>query len=399
MALNYDNLSALTRDKFIPILVDNIFNSNALLLKLMKNAEKLDGGKKIIIPVEYGKNTTQGFITHSNYANSATTVNSDSEIISGAEYEWATAWQGIYMDGRDEHLNNGDSAVLSLLKAKMKNAEKSLKDLFGTSIFASGGATTGGLTSLNATGYVHGTTTATDFTAVDAGGLGESGHGAGIIEDLGADTTVLHGDNLASGVNDGIVGYRRKLGGIDTWSGSADQYKWWNSPMLTFATFAGDASGTIDNANVATFDDCVKTNEGVSNIAKKMTRMYGALTVDADSPDLIVTTQTIFDAYESSLQANKRFEGDASLADAGFQTLKFKGATIVVDSHCPEGHMYFLNTKYLDFKVHSKRNFAFEAFKRQEGYDVMQARIFWMGQLTCSNARMQGCIVAGPVGY
>ena len=42
--LNYGNLSALTRDKFIPILVDNIFNSNALLLKLLANAEKFDGG-------------------------------------------------------------------------------------------------------------------------------------------------------------------------------------------------------------------------------------------------------------------------------------------------------------------------------------------------------------------
>ena len=39
--LNYTNLSALTKDKFIPILVDNIFNSNAVLLKLLKNAEKL----------------------------------------------------------------------------------------------------------------------------------------------------------------------------------------------------------------------------------------------------------------------------------------------------------------------------------------------------------------------
>jgi len=61
--------------------------------------------------------------------------------------------------------------------------------------------------------------------------------------------------------------------------------------------------------------------------------------------------------------------------------------------------MYFLNTKYLDFKVHSKRNFAFDPFKRQEGNDVMQARIFWMGQLTSSNCRMQGLIVGGPTSY
>ena len=40
MALS-DSVSALTREKFIPVLVDNIYNSNILCLKLLKNAEQL----------------------------------------------------------------------------------------------------------------------------------------------------------------------------------------------------------------------------------------------------------------------------------------------------------------------------------------------------------------------
>ena len=55
MALT-NTLSALTREKFMPILVDNIFNSNALCLKLLKNADKLDGGEKIVTPIEYATN-------------------------------------------------------------------------------------------------------------------------------------------------------------------------------------------------------------------------------------------------------------------------------------------------------------------------------------------------------
>ena len=43
MALS-NTLSAITREKFMPVLVDNIFNSNVLCLKLLKNADKLDGG-------------------------------------------------------------------------------------------------------------------------------------------------------------------------------------------------------------------------------------------------------------------------------------------------------------------------------------------------------------------
>ena len=130
-----------------------------------------------------------------------------------------------------------------------------------------------------------------------------------------------------------------------------------------------------------------------------MTRMYGALTVDNDQPDLIITTQAIYDAYETSLQANKRFAGSDEIGNAGFDSLRFKGATVVVDSHCPAGQMYFLNTDYLDFKVHNQRNFAFEDFKRLEGSDNLQSRLFWMGQLTCTNPRMQGVLGGGPSDY
>ena len=130
-----------------------------------------------------------------------------------------------------------------------------------------------------------------------------------------------------------------------------------------------------------------------------MTKMYGKCTIDNDSPDLIVTSQVLMDAYETSLMSNKRFEGSADLADAGFQTLRFKGATVVVDSHVPAGQMYFLNTKYLDFKVHSKRNFAFEDFQKPVNQDARVAKIFWMGQLTCTNPRMQGLLVGGASDY
>ena len=53
----------------------------------------------------------------------------------------------------------------------------------------------------------------------------------------------------------------------------------------------------------------------------------------------------------------------------------------------------------LDFKVHSKRNFAMEDFKPLETKDAIQSRIFWMGQLVCTNPRMQGLLVGGPTAY
>ena len=372
MALNYDSLSALTRDKFLPVLVDNIFNSNPLTLKLLANAEKLDGGKKIITPIEYGKNTAQGF--YSGYDVLDTTP---SDPITAAEWNWKQAFSTITISGEEELKNSGDSQVLSLLKSKMKNAEKSLKDLFGTKLFQNAAPGTNEITSLigSATGTVNCDSAASDDPLA-------------LIDAVQHDSSTFH---AAGNLDNCVIGYNRSLGGIDS-----DTYTWWDA---RFASLAIQADNTHGEADAASFTEATATVNGVSNIVKKMTQMYGALTIDNDSPDMIVVPQVVFDAYETSLQPSKRFEGDATLADAGFQTLKFKGATVVVDSHCPAGHMIFLNTKYLDFKVHNKRNFSFENFMKPINQDARVAKIFWMGQLTCTNPRMQGCIVGLPTGY
>ena len=382
MALS-DNVTALTRDKFIPVLVDNIYNSNVLCLKLLKNAEKLDGGANIVIPIEHTIQSAgaSGWI---DYSTGATAVG-EVDTYGKATYQWATGYAGVKIPGEEEMVNKGSSQVISLLKAKLKSAEKTLKDLFGTGMFASA-VVSDGLTTLNGVG-----TSGADInrTAYDNGT-------AGILEDLGADTTV----KVALGeVAGSIVGYKRALAGITAGDNSGGNNEWWTGKLGSFELSSfkrtpGTATGAFS------WTEAIDLNtSNVAFLTVAMTRMYGALTKDNDQPDLIVTTQAIYDAYETSLQANKRFAGDDSIANAGFDSLRFKGATVVVDSHCPVGQMYFLNTDYLDFKVHSDRNFQFEDFRRLEASDNMQSRLFWMGQLTCSNPSMQGVLYNGPVDY
>ncbi len=368
------NVTALTREKFIPVLVDNIFNSNVLCLKLLKNAELLDGGKKIVTPVEYAKlsGSTSGWID-----DGAATATASEETYQSATWDWATGYVGVKIPGSEELVNQGATQVLSLVKSKLKSAEKTFKDLFGTGLFYAG-AVSNGLTSLNGGGTI----ASGDYTAFD--------NGVAIIEDLASDTTVFH---FPGNVDNTVCGYRRSLGGINS-----DSLSWWNARLGSFELASGDiAIGSATGA--MTWANLVDTTDGVSNIARAMTRMYGACTIDNDQPDLIVTTQAIYDAYETALQANKRFAGADDIANYGFNSLRFKNASVVVDSHCPDGQMYFLNTNYLDFKVHKGRNFAFEDFKRLEGSDNIQSRLFWMGQLVCTNPRMQGVLGGGPTDY
>jgi len=391
-------VSALTRDKFMPILVDNIFNSNVLCYKLLKNSEKVDGGAKIVTPIEYAQNGNSGWVKPNagTLTGGGDLASAMTEVAKKAEWDWATAYNSINISGEEKFVNAGSSQVLSVLKARMANAEKTIKDLFGTGMFAST-VVAEGLTTLNGSGTFSNLSVNADVLAHD--------NGNGLIHDFTGNTgTALH---IPKGkVVGSIVGYDRSVGGIDTGTPGVT-VDFWNSNLGTFewasGLVGGDGvalliNGTNDNGT-CDFNAFTTTVNGVATGVRAMTQMYGACTVDSDSPDLIVTTQTIYDAYESSLQGNKRFDGDAVLGDAGFQSLRFKGASVVVDSHCPAGQMYFLNTRYLDFKVHSKRNFAFEDFKAMESIDAMQARIFWMGQLVCTNPRMQGMLVGGPTGY
>ena len=165
MALS-DSVSALTRDKFIPVLVDNIYNSNVLCLKLLKNAEKLDGGANIVIPIEYAKlgAGASGWIDYSTGATSVAEV----ETYQKATYQWATAFAGVKIPGEEELVNKGSSQVISLLKAKLKSAEKQIRDIFGTGLFA-GTAVSNGLTTLNGGGTI----ATGDYTTYENGADGD----------------------------------------------------------------------------------------------------------------------------------------------------------------------------------------------------------------------------------
>lgn len=382
----------------MPVLTDNIFNSNVLCLKLLKNADKIDGGVKINVPVETTANGNSGWLAP---GGAGTTAQAVTDIADKAVYDWATAYNAIVISSDEQHINMGSNQVLSMMKAKMKNAEKTMKALFSTSMFAasvSGNA----INSLNGTGVYDGNGPYAQAVAHSA----NSGLGlftGALTAGSGNVYWVPEGQ-----VDNGIVGFDRELGGIT--SGSVGTNDYWNSRLSSFEYAIGHVGGDVSAAAVnlngsndsgyTSFSNFTQTSNGVAAGIKAMTRAYGEATIDNDQPDLIVTTQVIYDAYESALQANKRFSsGDNALADAGFQSLNFRGASVVVDDSCPSGQMYFLNTKYLDFKVHSKRNFAIEDFKPMETKDGIQARLFWMGQLTCSNPRMQACLVGGPQSY
>jgi len=156
-----------------------------------------------------------------------------------------------------------------------------------------------------------------------------------------------------------LVDSTTAVGGIDP---TAAGNSWWGS-------YEEGTAGALSLADMAT--------------------AYNSVSVGNDHPDMVLTTQTLFEKYESLLQPQLRYT-DAKTADAGFQNLLFKSAPVVYDVHAPAGTMFFINSKYLTLVGHSGKWFSQTEFVRPENLDAQYALIMCYGNLTVRNRAKQG---------
>ena len=62
---------------------------------------------------------------------------------------------------------------------------------------------------------------------------------------------------------------------------------------------------------------------------------------------------------------------------------------------CPANHMYFLNTDFIKFRPHRRRNMVpIGAERMAVNQDAMVKLIGFAGNLTLSNALLQGVLIA-----
>lgn len=79
----------------------------------------------------------------------------------------------------------------------------------------------------------------------------------------------------------------------------------------------------------------------------------------AEKPDLLVTTQTLWDAVWARVQPQQRYPNPSQqdIANVGFDVININGAALVADNKCPSGFMFGLNTNYIEFYVGSGYDF------------------------------------------
>ncbi len=187
--------------------------------------------------------------------------------------------------------------------------------------------------------------------------------------------------------SDGTADGGRQIGGLqalvaatntNTVGGiSASTYTFWQNIVFRAVT---DGGGAATSANIQSY----------------MNRLWVQLVRNADMVDLIVADNNYYRLYLESLQAIQRIASD-EMAEAGFMSLKYMGADVVLDGGygggAPSNTMYMLNTDYIFFRPASQRNFVPLGDDRfAVNQDAMVKLIGFAGNMTVSNRRLQGTL-------
>lgn len=155
------------------------------------------------------------------------------------------------------------------------------------------------------------------------------------------------------------------VGGIDRSSQS-----WWQNKTYDFSTETGSAATA-------------------TNIQTAMNTLWLNTLRGSDKVDTIVMDSAYYEFYWSSLQQIQRITSP-DMGEAGFEALKFKSADVLYDENCPANHGYFLNLNYLYFRPAKGREFIPLGERASVNQDAIVMPVVWAGNMTLSNAKLQG---------
>jgi len=169
--------------------------------------------------------------------------------------------------------------------------------------------------------------------------------------------------------------------------GTGNGNKDWNGLANLVGQNATSVGGIDPSANTFWQSTINSTAEVLS--LSRMTNVYNTCSVGNDKPNVILTSQTLFEKYESLLTPNLRYS-DTGTADAGFQNLLFKGAPVTYDANVTATDMWMLNSKYIKLIGHKSVWFKPTPFVRPPNQNARYAQIISMGNLVVSNRKRQG---------
>jgi hypothetical protein len=141
------------------------------------------------------------------------------------------------------------------------------------------------------------------------------------------------------------------------------------------------------------------SNEFADNGLAHMRNVWNSCAANSpsasDHPTLLMTDQTVFEAYEDLLPPQYRTDSLKD-GDIGFQQLSYKGVPLRFDRQCPtdlngERQIFFINKNYLKLVVDSAADMKTWPFEWMGPRNFFWAtQIVWSGNVICTNFASQG---------
>jgi hypothetical protein len=164
--------------------------------------------------------------------------------------------------------------------------------------------------------------------------------------------------------------------------------------------------GGINRQNFAFWQNqtvTITSTDSTTELQSDMRTLWTACSRGTDRPDLIVAGATLYNLFWASLSDIQRIT-NADEGVQGFKSLSFLDAPVVLDGGQATGsaldwggglsatRMYMLNTDYLYWSVHSATNMVPMDEKMSLAQDATVVPLLWAGNLTMSNAGLQGVL-------
>lgn len=166
----------------------------------------------------------------------------------------------------------------------------------------------------------------------------------------------------------------------------------------TGSTIGGISSTTFTFWERTLFDCSVNSVTSGANTIENSMLLPIWLDLDrgqGDAPDLILMDTVYYKYFEASQTSLKRYASSEDLK-AGILGLMYKSAQVLYDttaSGIPASHAYLINTNYLKLVTHADADLDEMDKKSPVNQDGEVVPILWMGNLTCSNRKLQGVII------
>lgn len=134
---NLDAITTTTLRNRTGKLADDVSKNTALMFRLKEKGKirSISGGRTIVQELEYAENST-----YKRYSGYDVLNISPSDVITAAEYSYAQAAVAVSISGLEMLQNSGPNALIDLLEARIKNAERTLINNLSGDIYSDGTA-------------------------------------------------------------------------------------------------------------------------------------------------------------------------------------------------------------------------------------------------------------------